>query len=354
VGSQFEDSNVNKRNVLVGVVFALFVAASLIAIRGSVRAGPRRTTPKSPPAASRLRKLSVRLGWQVNANSAGQIVALERGFYREQGLDVDLLPGGLSDPSVKTVAAGADQIGFANSPNLVISARAAGAPLRIVAVIQQEGYHGFMARAGSGIEAPKDWEGRRVGVKYASPTFLYYQGLLQACGVDRDSIEEVPLQYGLQPFLEGHIDVYPGALTNEAITLEMAGLSLKCIRPGDYGIASMGNVVFTSEQFLAAEPQTVRRFLAATLRGWRRCLDPENEAEALEYMRRHSPALDAEKEGRALAENRRLVLSGTPGRIDEERLASIIAQMGRADLLKHVVAVADVVAHGYLPGKDGT
>jgi ABC-type nitrate/sulfonate/bicarbonate transport system substrate-binding protein len=221
--------------------------------------------------------------------------------------------------------------------------------LRIVAVIQQKGYHAFMSRADAGIETPTDWQGRRVGVKYASPTFLYYLGLLRACGVDRGRIEEVPLQYGLQPLLEGDIDVYPGALTNEAITIELQGVKLRCIRPDDHGITSIGNVVFTSEAMLKEEPEAVRRFVAATLEGWRWSLDPANEDAAVQLMRRHAAALDPEKEARALAENRRLVLGETPGAIDEQRLGAVIEQMREAGLLKADIGVEDVVAEGYLP-----
>ncbi len=295
-----------------------------------------------------LERVSVRLGWQVNANSAGQIVALEEGFYRKAGLLVTLNPGGLDFPSVQTVSAGGDQIGFANGPDLVIKARAAGAPLKIVAVIQQRSFHGFMVKASSGIKTPKDWEGKRVGVKYASPTYMLYRALLKKEAVDRDKIEEVPLKYGLQPFLEDHIDVYPGAFTNEAISLEMMGTKLTRVHPADYGINTCGNVIFTTERMIQEHPETVRGFVQATLRGWEWCLERSNQAEAVKHVQQHSKHLKKEKELAALQLNVDLVgaeeLGKNPvGWIDVEKLKAIVGYMREFGVIEKDVAASDLV-----------
>lgn len=297
--------------------------------------------------------LQVRLGWQVNANSAGQIAALERGFYSEEGLDIELLPGGLTNPSVRTVAAGTDDLGFANGADLVISARAAGAPLRIVAAIQQRSYHAFMARAGSGITSPKDWEGKKVGVKYASPTYLLYQVLLRMEDVDRDRIEEVPLEYAIQPFLRGTIDVYPGALTNEAIAIERLGVELSVIHPADFGVDTYGNVLFTSERMLQDRPEVVEGFVRATLRGWRWALKPENAELTVDYLERHASNLDRAKELQALTLNRELVAPGGDdsaiGRIDERKLRAIVGYMREFEVIERTVDVDSLYSRRFLP-----
>jgi|GEM_PF-836148 ABC-type nitrate/sulfonate/bicarbonate transport system substrate-binding protein len=290
-----------------------------------------------------LKKVNVRLGWQVNANSAGQIAALEEGFYQQAGLDVILRPGGLADPSVKTVGGGEDLIGFANGPDLVINAVAAGAPLKIVAVIQQQSYHGFFVRKDSNIKSPKDWSGRRVGVKYASPTYLLYQVLLAQEGVDPSTVTEVPLQYGLQPFLAGDIDVYPGAITNEAISIERQGIPLRIIHPADYGIETCGNVIFSTQDVIDGSPELIASFVEATMRGWRWCLDESNEERTLDYLQKHSPSLDREKEREALRLNASLVQHPRGiGHVDMEKLGRILAYMREFGVLNVSINPQDI------------
>lgn len=271
-------------------------------------------------------QLLVRLGWQVNANSAGQVVALEKGFYARYGLDVQLLPGGLKTPSVQTVGSGAEQIGFANGPDLVVNARAAGAPLRIVAVIQQSGYHAFFSRKDAGISDPRDWVGKRVGVKRGSPTFLYYLAALRKFGVDRQSITEVPLQYGIQSFLNGDLDVYPGALTNEGISIERRGIALSAITTTDLGMKTWGNVIFTSESELANNRVTIEAFVRATIEGWEYCLDRTYEDEVLDCLAKHAENMDREKEREALRRTIALVRQRPVGTISIVDLNEIIAR----------------------------
>lgn len=300
------------------------------------------------------RVLKVRLGWQFNANSAGQVAALEKRFYRDEGLEVELFPGGLDNPSIKTVAIGVDNFGFANGPDLVIKARAAGAPLKIVAVIQQKSYHGFVAKAGSGIRNPKDWRGRKVGVKHSSPTFLLYQALLSKLNVDRSTITEIPVRYGLQVFLEDQIDVFPCAFTNEVISLEIMGVQLQKIHPADYGIETCGNVLFATERMIREKPETVQRFVDATLRGWQWCLKEENWEESVTFLQRHSKHLKMEKEKQALKLNVELVNPADRsvpyiGFIDESKLRMIVKNLHRFGVIKKDIDVRDLYTNEFLP-----
>jgi ABC-type nitrate/sulfonate/bicarbonate transport system substrate-binding protein len=303
--------------------------------------GPAKTVQVNHQKSITLIKLNVRLGWLVNANSAGQIAALAEGFYREEGLDITFNEGGIADPSVKTVAAGADDLGFANGPDLVISARAAGAPLKILAVIQRDGYHSFFVREDSGILTPKDWIGRRVGIKVGSPTYLYYLAILNKLGIGRASIHEVPLGYDVSPFLTKGVDVFPGAKNNEAITIEALGVRLRFISPADYGIQTMGNVLFTTETMLLEREDAVRRFVRATMRGWDWCQVPENQDAVINYLIAYNPKLERVKEKRALEETLPLVDNGS---IDRNKLADIIDNQLRYGGLSRRVTVEELIA----------
>lgn len=296
-------------------------------------------------------KINVRLGWQVNANSAGQIYALEEGFYKQVGLDVKIEPGGLEVPSIVSVIAGTDQIGFANGPDLVIKAISAGAPLKIIAVIQQESYHGFIVKEESGILNPHQWINKRVAVKYNSPTFLLYQALLNKLNISRDSIDEIPVNYSLNSFIEDNVDVYPGALTNEFISLKQIGLNIIAIKPSDYGIHSLGNVVFTSDKFIEENPLLIKKFIKATQRGWEECLKFENYGKTINALRKYNSEIDSKKEIEALIMNQNLVYPDTIpfiGYINSERLNGFLQILKKFTEIDNDIKIDDIYTQDFL------
>lgn len=293
------------------------------------------------PGGGPAEKLRVRLGWLANANSAGPVVAAARGFYQDEGLDVMLSEGGMAQHAVRSVAAGEDDLGFANGPDLVISARAAGVPVKIVAVVHQEGCHGFFVRDDSDIRSPRDWPGRRVGVKSGSPTYTYYLALVSKLGIDRNAIREVPLGYDPRPFLAGDVDVYPGAKTNEAVTFEQQGVRVRCIDPEDYGIPTIGTVLFATEPILRDRADAVRRFVRATMRGWDWCRPASNRESVVNHLAALNPGLDRRKELRALELTLPLVGSGE---IDRARLAAFIDVQTRHCGLSRPVTMDELAA----------
>lgn len=321
-------------------------AVGTVVLMGAICAVALRCHDDSAPAAPRAAleqgteddtvHLSVRLGWLVNANSAGQLVAQVRGFYREEGLEVEFHEGGLVDPSVKTVSSGVDDIGFANAPDLVINARSNGAPLRIVAVIHREAYHAFFVRADSKIVHPRDWVGHSVGVKVGSPTYTLYLALVNKFNIDRAAIREVPLGFDLRPFLVGDIDVYPGALTNEYVTLSLQGLDVQALRPGDFGIPTMGNVVFATEAMCRDRPDVIRRFVRATMRGWEWCREPSHRELVLDYLQERNPAIVRAQEDLALDAALPLVGDGS---IDTNRMEAIVGTLAEYRLLPRDVPI---------------
>ncbi|MBF0191602.1 MAG: ABC transporter substrate-binding protein [Magnetococcales bacterium] len=289
------------------------------------------------------KELNIRLGWQANANSAGQIVALEKGYYARRGLKVNLYPGGLTNPSIQTVGSGKDNIGFANSPNQVIKAREAGVPLRIIAVIHQQGYHAFFSRQSAAIRTPQDWMGKRVGIKHGSPTYLYYLSTLRKFSIDRSTITEIPVKYDLLAFLEGNLDVYPGAITNEGVSLELQGLALSRLTMEDLGIRTWGNVIFTSEKMLRENWKEVRQFIVATLEGWSYCFEKNHEQEVMIYLKKHMDKMNLDKERRALELTNDLIRKRSPGSINLEDLQWIISHMHENGELKTPMDPSEVM-----------
>jgi NitT/TauT family transport system substrate-binding protein len=255
-------------------------------------------TPANRPAAPtaddgpELQAVSMRLQWFPQWQFAGYIVALLKGYYEEAGLEVTLGPGGPDLVPLPLVASGADSFGSTGADTVLI-AREQGIPVVALATWFQTSPVAFMVHADAGINGPQDFPGRRVGMFYGDNVETEYLAMLAATGVDRATIREIPGDYSITPFLERRVDVWPVYATDQPNTARAAGAEVELIVARDYGVQLMGDVLFTTERFLRENPQTVRAFVAATLRGWEDAV--ANPDEAIELILSYNRELEREQ-----------------------------------------------------------
>jgi ABC-type nitrate/sulfonate/bicarbonate transport system substrate-binding protein len=179
------------------------------------------------------------------------------------------------------VAAKSDLIGVGGAVNLLL-AREKGLPVKAIAAEFQKTPVGFIVHANSGIETFSDFRGKRIGIQTGTDTETLYRALLHHHGMDATEVTEVPIQYDPSPFVTGRIDVLPGYLTNQPITLANRGIPTRVITAEAAGLNVYGNVYFVTEDTLEQKPELVDAFLRATLRGWELALSsPELAVAAL-------------------------------------------------------------------------
>jgi ABC-type nitrate/sulfonate/bicarbonate transport system substrate-binding protein len=224
---------------------------------------------KEEPAATqppKLERMSFRLKWFVYSAFATHIVALDRGYYREQGLDVDIRPGGPGMDPIRLVATGVDDVGLADYLQ-IITAREKGIPVVAIGEDYIRSGAGLFALKTSGIATPKDFEGRKVGIMPGTDKHALYLALLTKEHVDRKRITEIPVAFDSTLLLNGTIDVIPGWITKDPFVFEERGAPVNVIDPYDYGLRPGGNVYFTSEDTLRKKRDLLKRFLRGTLKG---------------------------------------------------------------------------------------
>ncbi len=247
-----------------------------------------------PPAAEgpEVREVSMRLQWFAQWQFAGYIVALERGYYEEAGLEVTLNPGGPDLVPLPLVVTGADTFGSTGADTVLIAREEA---IEVVALATwfQASPVAFMVHSDSGISSPQDFVGRTVGVFYGDNVETEYLALLGATGVGQAQINEVPGDYSLAPFLERRVDVWPVYATDQPNTARREGAEVELIVARDYGVQLMGDVLFTTAEFARANPRTVEAFVSATLRGWQYAV--ENVDEAVSIVAAFNPEIDREQ-----------------------------------------------------------
>jgi ABC-type nitrate/sulfonate/bicarbonate transport system substrate-binding protein len=204
--------------------------------------------------------------WVSQYQFAGYIVAKVKGFYDEVGLQVTLNPGGPEIAAVPLVASGSDTFGV-ETPDTVLLARERGIPIVSVATFFQASAGGFMVHSDSDIHSPRDFVSKRVAV---SPGGLEteYRGMLATNNVDRTQITEVPFEFNIEPFLSRRIDVWPIYVTDQPNVARNQGADVRVLVARDFGVTTIGDGLFTTEAFLAANPNTTQAFIDATLKGW--------------------------------------------------------------------------------------
>ncbi|MCU0906627.1 MAG: ABC transporter substrate-binding protein [Rhodobacteraceae bacterium] len=217
------------------------------------------------PVSALAQDVSLRLPWILNVQGAGYVMAKEKGFYEEAGLNVEIMPGGPNLNSTALVATGANTFGT-NDTNGVILGISQGMDLVMVGACFQRHPAGVIALASSGIDEPADLVGKRLAYTEGGPWTLT-QAMLRAAGVDVGQIELV-VSPSTELLINGDVDAKTGFTVNEPIAVELAGHPTSIILPSDFGIESNAEVIFTTRTFLQENPETVRAFLAATIRGY--------------------------------------------------------------------------------------
>lgn len=202
---------------------------------------------------------------QANLPFVGVYVAQERGWFREQGLDVDIRHSTGQSEHVQLLATGRVHFSTGSAPDVLKRVATADVPLVTIAQIGQRGEQAFAVRADSTIRSPKDWEGKLVG--YKGTVSADYLAILRAAGVDRSKVREVSVGFDPRVLIENKVDVYPVFESNEPDTLARLGVPVRLFHPSDFGVPSLGLGYITSREIADGRQDLVRRFLAAAMRG---------------------------------------------------------------------------------------
>lgn len=242
-------------------IFTLLLSALLLL--GSCAPSP---IPASPDT-STLTPLTFMAGYKPQANLpfVGAYIAKEKGFFAENGLDVTIEHSPGRGEHVQLLVAGTVHVTTMDAATLLQRRAEPGLPVVSIALIGQKGQQAFAALKESGLETPKDWEGKIVGYKGTPPPDLF--ALLAAAGADVDKINLVNVGFDPRALSEKQVDVYPLFKSNEPYLLQSWGYELTLWDAADYQVPTLGLAYVTSEKYLAENADALTRFLRAVLQG---------------------------------------------------------------------------------------
>ncbi len=225
-------------------------------------------------------KETMRLEWVIQGQFAGPLVAMDKGYYKEAGVEMELLPAGPDLKAAVTVAQGTDTFGIGH-PNQVISARANEVPLVTIAQFGHRSASVYVARKTSGIKSVKDMKGHSVGLWFGGDEHEFL-AMLRAAGVDQNDVRIVNQSFDIIGWLHGDYEVMQATIYNELQQVYAQGIKkedLVFLDPSDSGVAMVNTGLFTNEAIIKEKPEVVQAVVNATLRGWKEALaDPEAAA----------------------------------------------------------------------------
>ncbi|MEM7032616.1 MAG: ABC transporter substrate-binding protein [Chloroflexota bacterium] len=217
-----------------------------------------------------LEETSIQFSWTHNVSWASFYLADAEGYYRENGLMVDLRPISFDeqdqplDPLMQVVSGKAD-FGAIDATRL-LKARSEGLPIVAIATIYQRHPLAFVSLADKGIVRLTDLPDTNVSISASSK--IIFQTLLDNEGIDAQTINILDrADYSAQPLIDGTVDVIDGWVTSDIVALSLADHDVNMIFPADYGLERYANVIYTTETMILNRPDLVEQFLGATIQG---------------------------------------------------------------------------------------
>lgn len=211
--------------------------------------------------------------------------AVAEGFYKQEGLDVSIIPGQGGAESIQAVAAGTANLGFMGVPEVAI-ARAGGTKVRLVAVLyQEEPIAVFSLKSGADVDSVKKLQGLTLGSGSGSFTPKILGGLMTEHGLDPKTLKVANIAPPARasalltkkvPSIEFYVMSQPGL----AAAAKAAGETLVTFLPGDHGLDLYSNGIGVTDEYLAKNPDVVKRFVRASLKGWKFTLEHPDKAAA--------------------------------------------------------------------------
>jgi NitT/TauT family transport system substrate-binding protein len=286
-----------------------------------------------------------------NGRHAYYYVALDKGYYKAEGLDVTILRGQGSIDAVKKVASGAAMIGFADAGAIVLARSNDDIPVKLLTIIYATPPHAIFALADSGIKAPKDLEGKTIADSAFSAIPLIFKAYAEATGIDEQKVKWISADSAALPGLlaTDKVDAI-GQFTvgQPLLAAAVKPRSLTRLAYKDAGLDYYANGIVATEATIKENPDVLKAFIRATFKGMHDAF--ANPTEAGEIMNKYHKEISPEvaKGETELVKELASVPGQKMGVINEGRIKRTIDIMAKSYPMKHPVQPRDMCVPGFV------
>lgn len=249
----------------VGAIAAAVLASALV-LAGCASGGSTPAASGGSSEAASFGDISVQYSWIKNEEFAGEFYAYENGYYDEAGFgEVTGIAG--PDTGVAKLLSGSVQVALSDAASVGAAVAEQDAPLKIIGATFQKNPFTILSLAeGGDIQTPEDLIGKKIGVQDSNASV--FAALLAANDIDPSEVEIVPVDFDPTPLINGEVDGFMAYLTNEAITVEMAGYPVTNLAYAENGLPYVAETFTVTDQYLAENRDLLKAFLIAEIKGW--------------------------------------------------------------------------------------
>ena len=305
--------------------------------------------------------LKFALDWKFEGPSAPYFVALDKGYYKAEGLDVTIDSGKGSVEGINRVASGVYPMGFADL-NSLVKFRDKNPDKEVRAVMM--GYDvppfAIITLGRTGIASPKDLEGKTLGAPAPDGAYAQWKSFVKENGIDATKVNIENVSFAVrEPMLAtGKVDAITGYSFSSYLNLKskgVAGDDIRVLLMADHGLDLYGNAIIVNPDFAAQHPEAVKGFIRATIKGWKDTVaDP---AAAVKHVLERNDiareAVEVERLEMAIRDNvlTDYVKANGIGDVDMARLERSIDQIGVTYAFTARPSGTDVFTADFLPPK---
>lgn len=240
-------------------------------------------------------KVTMQLGWLASNGILGEVAADKLGYYKDEGLSLEIVPGGPNIDGVASVASGRANLGsISSSPSLML-ARAAGIPIKCIAAGYQQHPFTYFSLTDNPVNSPKDLVGKKVATQGTARILL--RALLAKNEIPEDDVEVIVGGSDMAVLMTGQADVVTGWTTN-VNALSVLGDKRVDLSLWDAGIQLYANPYYVTDETLAEHRDKVDAMMRVSAKGWGWV--HENQEQACEFLVERYPNLDLASELKAV------------------------------------------------------
>jgi putative hydroxymethylpyrimidine transport system substrate-binding protein len=284
----------------------LTLAAMLLVINGCGGAGTDNTDNSKADASTaeqKLEKISIMLDWYPNAVHSFLYAAQKNGYFKNQGLEVDIQMPADTNDALKLAAAGKIDLALSYQPQ-VLMARGENIPVKSIAAIVRHPLNHLMVPEGGTVKSPKDLAGKKVGYSSIPLYEAMMRTMIKEDGGDPQAVAMIDVGFSFIPAISTNkVDAIIGGFINhEQLLLAKEGYPMAAINPADYGVPDYYELVLVaSDDGLSKKKELFAKFITAMTEGQQYVT--ANPAQALSILFEHedqTSPLDKEIEAKSL------------------------------------------------------
>lgn len=209
--------------------------------------------------------VKIKLKWHHQFQFAGYYAALIKGYYKEAGLNVEIIEGNAGSAPIQYVLK--DSADYGISASDLIESKASGKPIVLLAAIFQHSPYVIISQKDKNILRPQDLIGKKL-MSSTEQGYVQLKAMLQKNGIDISRVNIINHTWQNKDITNGYADAMTGYISVEPFQLNKNGVELNLIRPMNYGIDFYGDLLFTTEKEITDHPERAKAIRDATVKGW--------------------------------------------------------------------------------------